>query len=190
MMDHIVFDTESKFLADEVGGWDNVHKMGLSCAVVYEYRSDRLRIYGPDDLPALRARLLKAERVTSFNGERFDFPLVFELPGRRMPVEMVGKSDDIMRRVAVARNVNPDSPYVHKGWGLNSVAVGTLQRGKIDTGTHAPALFKEGKWGQLINYCADDTALTRDLGAFIDKFGYAMNEKYDRVMLPEWRKTA
>lgn len=184
MIDHIVFDTESKFLADEVGGWDNVHKMGLSCAVVYEYRSDRVRIYGPDDIEALRNRLLHADRITSFNGDKFDYSLVFELPNRQMPKELVPKSDDLMRRVCVARNVNP--AQAHRGWGLDSVARGTINRGKIDSGTHAPALFKEGKWGQLVNYCADDTMLTRDLGAFIDKYGYAMNEKFDRVVVKPW----
>lgn len=188
MIDHVCFDTESQFLADEVGGWGNVHKMKLSCAVLYEYKSDRFRIYGPEDLEALRHRLLRADRITGYNSEKFDFPLVFELPNRQMPKELIGKSDDLLRRICIARNTNPD--YAHKGWGLNSVCVGTIGRGKIDSGTHAPALFKEGKMGQLINYCADDTALTRDLVAFIDKYGYAMNEKYDRVTLPAWHGSA
>src|ERR1051326_1169448 len=104
-----------------------------------------------------------------------------------MPKELVGKSDDLLRRICVARNVNPD--YAHRGWGLNSVATGTLQRGKIDSGTHAPQLYREGKWGQLINYCCDDVALTRDLVNFVDRYGYALNEKHDRVVLPAWTAT-
>lgn len=188
MLDHVVVDCESQYLADEVPGkWDSVHLMKVACAVVFEYKTDRFRIYGPDDVEALKARLLKAERITTYNGLRFDFPLIWELPGRQSPKEMLLKSDDLQRSIAIARNMNPDSPYVHKGFGLDSVARGTLQRGKIDCGTHAPALFKEGKWGQLVNYCCDDVALTRDLCDFVDRFGYVMNEKFDRVVLPPWR---
>lgn len=189
VIDHIVLDCESKKLADEVPGkWDSVHLMGMSCTVVYEFRSDRFRIYGDTDLEALKQRLLKADRITSFNGEKFDFPLIFELDGRRMPKELVGKSDDLLRRICVARNANPD--FAHRGWSLNSTATGTIGKGKIDCGTHAPQLYREGKWGQLINYCADDVALTRDLCIFVDKYGYAMNEKYDRVNLTPWRGLA
>jgi DEAD/DEAH box helicase domain-containing protein len=189
MLDHVIVDLESQKLADELPGkWNDVHLMGVSCAVVYEYSTDRFRLYGPDDLEALKARLLKADRITSYNGERFDFPCLWALPNRQMPKELVGKSDDLLRRIAVARNVNPD--FAHKGWGLDSVARGTIGRGKIDCGTHAPALFKEGKWGQLFNYCCDDVALTRDLSAFTDKYGYAINEKKDLVVLQPWRPRA
>ena len=40
---------------------------------------------------------------------------------------------------------------------------------------------------RVINYCIDDVALERDLAAFVDKFGYVINETGEIVnIVPEW----
>ncbi len=36
----LVFDLETKRLADEVGGWDHIDKMGLSAGVTYHVEED------------------------------------------------------------------------------------------------------------------------------------------------------
>ena len=56
-MDHVVVDVEIAKTIEEVGGWDHTDKMGVSCAVVYEYEGDRYRVYGPtaEDLRATPA---------------------------------------------------------------------------------------------------------------------------------------
>lgn len=131
-MDHVVVDVE---IQKTVNGppdnytWDDTDKLGVAVAVVYEYTSDRFRIFGPQDVNALRERLLKADRVTTFNGWKFDFPVIWALRGRERVMPLVKKSDDILRRIwqAVGADVDGWGP-LNKGWSLDNVALGTLKR--------------------------------------------------------------
>ena len=54
-MDHIVVDVEIQRTIEETpGGWDATDRLGVAVACVWEYRTARMRVYGPDDLAALR----------------------------------------------------------------------------------------------------------------------------------------
>lgn len=198
MEDHIVFDVEIQKTIEELPhGWDSTHLMGVACACVWEYRTQRLRLYGPDDVDALRSRLLKADRITSFNGWRFDVPVIWRIAksqwkdNREAHVLAVSsslrsKTDDILERIWIALGLDPDSfnKHTHLGWGLDVVARGTLGVGKIGYGGDAPKWYQEGQWARVANYCADDVCLTRDLSDFIDRFGYIINgNTNEKVML-------
>lgn len=55
MIDHIVVDVEiQKTIEETPGGWDATDQLGVSVGVVYEFKSDRFRIYGPDEFSAIR----------------------------------------------------------------------------------------------------------------------------------------
>lgn len=184
MTDHVVVDVEiQKTIEETPGGWDATDKLGVACAVVYEFTTDRFRVYGPEDVPALRERLLKADRVTGYNVEKFDFPVIWGLPGRERVHELKPKTNDLLLRIWRSLGLSDDTfSDAHKGWGLDVVAKGTLGAGKIGYGGDAPKWFQAGQWGKLVNYCADDVALERDLAAFIDRFGYVINGKTGRVL--------
>src|SRR4029077_8166594 len=76
----------------------------------------------------------------------------------------------------------------HAGWKLDAVVKHTLMSpGKIGHGAEAPKWFQEGEWGRVANYCCDDTCLERDLGIFIDKYGYVMNsDGMGPLKIPAW----
>lgn len=176
----IVLDCESKLLAAQVPGkWNSIHLMGLACAVVYDFDTERFTCYDHTQREALCARLLAADKIVSFNGDRFDYPLVFELVMRAPPTEIVPKSVDLYRLMCVGANRNPALPQ--KGFGLGATAQRTIGRTKIDTGTHAPQLYAEGKWGELFTYCMDDVALTRDLYLHVRKHGYVVGPKGEQI---------
>lgn len=183
MNDHVVVDVEIAKTIEEVGGWRHTELMGVACAVVYEYLTDRFRVYGPDDVALLQVRLLEAERITGFNSFRFDFPVIWRLPGRQRVEELRPKSNDLLQRIWMSLGLDPEQfSNAHKGWGLDVVAKGTLCAGKTGHGAEAPIMFQEGRWAKLVEYCMDDVRLTRDLSDFIDRYGYVVNGKTNQVL--------
>jgi hypothetical protein len=192
-MDHVIFDCEIKREVKDVpGGWDNPGAMGVSVAVVYEYLTDRYRIYGDtqDELKRLQDRLCIADRIGGFNIRRFDIPLVFEATeGRdfRHP-EIDGKIDDMLERIWRAKGYDPDrySQETHGGWGLDNIASATLGANKIGYGGDAPKWYKNGEWYRVVNYCCDDVALERQLSEFVERYGYCLSAKKGRVDVPPY----
>ena len=183
MMDHIVVDVEIARTIEQVGGWGATDQMGVACAVVYEFANDRYRVYGPTDVEMLKERLLAAGRVTTFNGWKFDFPVIWGLPGRERVEDMRWKSDDLLGRIWLAQGLDPESfGPKHAGWGLDNVARGTLNAGKIGNGADAPKWFQAGEWAKLVSYCADDVTLTRNLCSFMDKYGFVVRDAPRQVL--------
>lgn len=213
MIDHIVVDVEIQKTIEELpNGWDDTHLMGVSCACVWEYQGQRMRIYGPEDVTLLQARLLQADRVSGYNIWAFDFPVIWgyskiewqhpeELGPRHfagdevrhleeIKLSLFSKTNDLLRRIwQEGLGLDPDkfNKNTHANWGLDVVSRGTLNGlGKIGYGGDAPRWFQEGDWARVANYCADDVALERDLTDFIDRFGYVVNGKTKQIVfLPE-----
>lgn len=198
-MDHIVIDVEiQKTIEETPGGWDATDKLGVACACVWEYADQRMRIYGPDDVEALRARLLRAGCISGFNIWRFDFPVIWGISRQAwdagageialLKADLLPCTNDLLRRIwEQGLSLNPDrfDKRTHGGWGLDAVARGTLglNVGKIGYGGDAPKWFQAGQWARVANYCADDVALERDLTDFVDRHGYVVNGMTGRVVL-------
>lgn len=200
MIDSICVDVEIQKNIEELPhGWADLHLMGVSVAAVWEDLSQRFKLYGPDDVEALRERILRADRVTTYNGNTFDFPVIFSCsreiwsnPGLdtergdtlyAAKVRLLDTSNDLLRRIWQALGKR------EKGWKLGDVTKHTLGRGKIGEGADAPKLFQEGKWAKLIEYNLDDVCLTRDIGKFIDEHGYVLGPN-GRLDLSPWRAGA
>jgi hypothetical protein len=190
-MDHIVIDVEiQKTIEETPGGWSATDRLGVAVAVVYEYISNRFRIYGdqPDDLHALQQRLLRADKISGFNIYKFDYNVIFKFPGASRVTHLLPKTNDILRRIWLAKGLNPDSfGGGHKGWGLDNVVKGTLPGapGKIANGAIAPVWYKAGEWGKVANYCLDDVSLERDLVDFVDKNGYVIRgDTGEKLVIP------
>lgn len=185
-LDHIVVDVEiQKTIEETPGGWDSTEKLGVSVAVVYEFLSDRFRVYGhtPEELIALRERLLRADRISGYNIWRFDFPVIWQIPGRQRVEVLQEKTNDLLIRIWKSLGLDENNfSEAPKGWGLDVVAKGTLGVGKIAHGSLAPKWFQEGKWGQLVDYCIDDVTLERDLALFIDRYGFIVNGRTNEVV--------
>lgn len=191
-MDHIILDTEIRErIEDTPGGFDATDKLGLAVACVWEEQAQRMRVYGEEDIVALRERIVAADMITTFNGERFDFPLIWQVSKAEWQSDkcashraiLHAKSNDLLVRIWMALGLDPDVYVVqtHGGWSLDVVARATLGRGKIGNGVQAPRDFQAGHWARVTNYCQDDVMLTWELGKFIDWYGYVIG-KNDRVV--------
>ncbi len=199
-MDHVVVDGEIARTVEEVGGWDNTNLMGGAVACLWEEKTGRVRVYGPDDAPALRERLLDADRISGFNIWKFDFPVIWSVPApawlagdeRHVSPQLIAallpKTDDILRRIWLALGLNPDKfyPKTHGGYPLERVARSTLGVGKIGNGADAPKWYQAGLVQKVVNYCADDVAIERDLATFIDRYGYVLRDG-DRIDIAPWQ---
>jgi hypothetical protein len=175
MSDHIILDIETKTLLEG----KKLTEMEVSCAVVYNVNDHKYSVYGDTkgELKDLRSRIDLASRVTTWGGEKFDLPIIYN----KLSFEETGisrfKSDDLRRRVYLSQQLDPMQydPNKHGGWSLDKVSKETLGvEGKSGNGKGAPALYTQGLWGRLIDYCIQDVKLTRDLVWFADKYGYLL----------------
>lgn len=180
MNDHVVVDVEIKRTIEETpGGWDATDKLGVACAVVYEFKSDRFLVYGDteEELLALRARLNAADKISGFNIWKFDFPVIFGLPGRERVESLRSKTNDILRRTWRDKGLDPDSfSKSHGGYKLDDIAMRLFGRGKVANGAEAPQMYQRGEWGKLVNYCIDDVKLERDLTMFVSRYGFLIGK--------------
>lgn len=197
-MDHVVVDVEIAHTIDETpGGWDATDKLGVAVACLWEYQTARMRVYGPDDVPALRGRLLRADRISGYNIWNFDFPVVwgigkpewistkrdpnpdhFQPKATELKDVLRPKTNDLLRRIWVALGLDPDN-FVGKTHGsckLDDIAGATVGARKIGNGADAPKWFQAGLVQKVANYCADDVAIERDLADFVDRYGYVIHD--------------
>ena len=196
-MDHVVVDVEIEKTIEELpNGWDDTHLMGISVACVYEYQSDRFRFYGTTDREDLKNRLMLADRVTGFNTWNFDFPVIWgysksqwiaavDIDVRDTKELLKPRSNDLLRRIWIAKDLDPDNfdPKTHGGVGLEAVTMQTLGVGKIGHGAEAPRQWARGEVLPVVTYCCDDVALERDLSDFIDRYKYVLTPQ-GRLPMP------
>lgn len=168
-MRHIVIDIESQHLANdpEIGGWKNLHMVGVACAVVYQFWSKRFRIYGdsPTDLAMLKHELEVADRISGFNIARFDLPVIYQTPkGQPLPTD--GKVDDLQDRIIYGLGGHPVTDAMRHGkYNLDLICRSTLGVGKIAEGIAAPEMWRSKRFAELHNYCLtpDPLLLGQDL---------------------------
>ena len=187
ILDHIVVDVEIQNPIESLpNGWDDTDKMGIACAVVYEFIEDRFRVYGPDDITALQERLMKADKISGYNIWKFDYQVIFQQPGHVRIQELRSKTNDLL--VNIWRNLGLRTDMftgAHKGWTLDNVCKATLGRGKIGNGAEAPQWYQAGLIHKVINYCIDDVALERDLAIHMDEHKFVLHPTKMKVDLTQ-----
>jgi DEAD/DEAH box helicase domain-containing protein len=188
-LDWIVVDVEiQKTIEETPGGWEATDKLGVACAVIYEFNRDNYRVYGPNDIEALRQRINTADRISGFNIWKFDYPVIWGLPGRERLPELLPKTDDLLRRIWLAQGLDPEVfSKQHGGWSLDVVAGSTIGQNKTGYGGDAPKWFQQGNWPRLVDYCINDVKVERDLAVFVDRFGYVLRQG-QRLAIAPWER--
>jgi len=62
--------------AEEVGGWQHKHLLGLGVAVTYDTQEERYHVYTAETVAALLASLRAADLVIGFNTHDFDYQVL------------------------------------------------------------------------------------------------------------------
>ncbi len=172
-----VFDIETQRSAREVGGWHRADRMGISCVVLYDSAQNCYLTYLEDQVPAFIQALQKLELVVGFNNKRFDNRV------------LAGYSDFDFSSLPTLDMLEE----VHKTLGyrlsLDNLAGVTLGTKKSADGLQALTWWKQGKIDEIVEYCRQDVALTRDLYRFGRQNGYLLfhNKAQQTVRLPvDW----
>lgn len=168
-MDIVYFDLETQRTANDVGGWDKKHEMGMSLGVTYSSRDNCYEIFGEDRAEHLVKRLQRADLVVGFNHIRFDYDVLMAYTILDLRENLV--SLDLLQEVERIAG--------HR-LKLEDIAQATLGVGKTADGLDAIRWWREGKILEIAKYCCFDVKVTRlvhEYGAankkifFNDRFG-------------------
>jgi DEAD/DEAH box helicase domain-containing protein len=154
MKNVIYFDLETQYLADEVGGWGNIPKMGLAAAVTYSTAHASFSHYAEEDAGALVSELQSADLVVGFNVVRFDYQVL--QPYTEVPLQSL-PTVDMLQHIQQALGFRLS---------LDAIAVATLGTTKSANGIQAVQWYRQGEMDKVFAYCQRDVEVTRDVHEF------------------------
>jgi DEAD/DEAH box helicase domain-containing protein len=159
----LVFDLETKYLAQEIGGWSQIRRMGMSVGVTYSVEDCGFRVYLEEEAEALVRSLLGAHLVIGYNILRFDYEVLhgYTFHDLREDVPTL----DLMVVLAQILGFRPK---------LQDLAVATLGVSKLGDGLDAVRWYREGNMRDLIAYCQQDVQVTHDLYNFGAQNGFVL----------------
>ena len=150
----VFFDIETQNTFQEVGG-RYPERLLISVAVTYDSRDQSFNHYFENDAEQLALDLSHADLVVGYNSIGFDY-LVLQKYTQEVTLVKLPSVDmmlDIQERLG----------YRLK---LDSIASATLNVGKSADGLQAVRWWNEGKVEEILAYCEQDVAVTRDVYLF------------------------
>ena len=161
----LVFDIETQKEFAEVGGYRNVHLLGVAVAGVFNYADNTLRAYTEAEMPELEKVMAAASLIIGFNTKHFDYHV---LQPYFKNLDLLGASTlDLMENIEGVLGFRVS---------LDSLAKNTLGAQKTSHGLEALKWFREGKIEEVKNYCLQDVKLTRELYEYGLNHGSVMFE--------------
>ena len=155
-----VLDIETRYSADEVGGWNRADRMGVSIACLYDSDDDAMHDFEQDSMDDLVAHLQQFDLVIGFNHVKFDYAVL----GGLHPFNFRS-----LPNLDLLIEVNNRLGYRVK---LDNIAQATLDVGKSADGLMALKWWKEGRLDLITEYCRQDVAVTRDVYLFGREHGH------------------
>lgn len=162
-MDIVYFDLETQRTANDVGGWDKKHEMGMSVGVTYSTTEGKYEIFPESRVQDLIARLRRADLVVGYNILRFDYEVLMAYTILSLP--------DELRTLDLLIDIEKSVGHRLK---LDDVAIGTLGVGKVAEGLDAIRWWREGKVMEIAEYCCFDVKVTK----LVHEYGVAHNELF------------
>jgi len=149
MKNIVYFDLETQKSADEVGGWNNIRDMRMSCGVTFSTQRGTYKIYGEKHVDELISELLRADLVVGFNNLRFDYEVLH------------GYSVVDLRQVPTLDMLLELQKAINHRLSLDAVAHSTLGVEKTAEGMQAIHWFREGRMLEIAEYCCYDVKITK-----------------------------
>ena len=162
--DIVYFDLETQRTANDVGGWGNKHKMGVSVAVTYSTKTGAYRVFTEEEMTDLIGQLVRADVVVGFNHVGFDYEVLMGYS--------IFDFRDQLRSLDLLIELEKKLGHRLK---LDAVASATLDCGKTGDGLDAIRWWQESmaaqqkgdlvlrgeKIADIAKYCAYDVKVTK-----------------------------
>jgi DEAD/DEAH box helicase domain-containing protein len=147
----LVLDLETKRGATDVGGWGNIHLMGLAVAVAWDSHTGQYRSYYEDQAADLLRDMAEADVVVGFNLLGFDYRVLSAYDdGSLDEVNTFDMLQDVRRRLGFRLS-------------LAHLAGETIGSSKSADGLQSLQWVKEGRMDLVEEYCRRDVEVTKDL---------------------------
>lgn len=150
----IVFDVETKYSSDEVGGFKNAYSMGISVAVAYDFSKDAYSVFLEKEIGSFIEMLEHAKIIIGFNIINFDLKVLSGY--QNLNLEYISKLDIF----------SDIKTITGRRFSLEKLANATLATKKMGNGLLALKWYNEGKIDLIIEYCKKDVEITKDLLLF------------------------
>jgi DEAD/DEAH box helicase domain-containing protein len=176
--DIVYFDLETQRTANDAGGWDKKHAMGMSIGVTYSTRRGEYRVYTEKRVNELIDQLLRADLVVGFNVINFDYEVLMGYTISDLP--HLCRTLDLMADI--------EKTLGHR-LGLDAVATATLGVGKTGDGLDAIRWWRESRLLEIAEYCCFDvkcTKLVHEYGVQHKKLFFNDRFQQRRSVAVEW----
>lgn len=170
----VIYDLEIKRTIEEAGGWGAHDKMGISVLCAYDFREMRMRIFLDDNIQEFVDRVNSPGTLLSgFNIIDFDNKVV-RASGYGLKPDDQLLIYDMLQESRMGALGKPRANV--GGFKLDDHLRVMGLSVKTANGAMAPIWYKEGKMGQLIDYCCSDATVECALFARIWQYGHLSNE--------------
>ena len=150
----VFFDIETQNTFQEVGG-RYPERLRISVAVTFDTRDALFHHYYESDAEQLALDLSTADLVVGYNSYGFDYPVLQRYTQKVVLAELpsVDMMLELQKRLGFRLK-------------LDTIASATLKVGKSADGLQAVEWWREGKVDEIMSYCEQDVAVTRDVYLF------------------------
>ena len=160
-MDIVYFDLETQRTANDVGGWGNKDKMGMSIGCTFSTKTGCYHIYPESQVQELIDQLRRADLVVGFNHIGFDYGVLMGYTVLELNEQLL--SFDLM--------LDLEKKLGHR-LKLDAVASATLGTGKTADGLDAIRWWQQGKLAEIAEYCCYDVKVTMRVHEYGMKNGH------------------
>jgi uncharacterized protein YprB with RNaseH-like and TPR domain len=157
------------------GGWNDARtgEAGVACVCLWDSSTDRYHVYDEFTIAKCIDHLNSADLIVSFNGKGFDVPALEGFTGTEIYADHYDILEECWKSIGKRQ----------KGYRLGELAPRTLGLEKSNTGEHAPVLFRQQRFGELVDYCINDVHLTRKLFEHIMVTGEVIDPDGEPLLL-------
>jgi len=184
-------------------GWRDYRLLGISIGCYYDYADDRYHYFDRRTLEATIHTFTKRQALmASFNGKQFDFPLMAEVFEHWVDHLSTADSGEALHKVScyqlkhdflrLAENsydildeiwkIDPANKF-QKGNSLGAIAPLNGYGEKEMHGAHAPDVWRQGRYAEVVEYCTGDVWKTKKLFEQVCR-GEAIKRPAGAVLLP------
>ncbi len=162
----VVYDLEIKKPIEECSkGWNSHDEMGISVGCAFDYRSNRYRVFMDDNIKELVDRLNEPGTVVvAFNHIGFDNVLL-----RQSGLPLNDDANLLNFDMLVESRKAAGAGGFVKGFKLDDHLRVLGLPMKTANGALAPIMYREGKIGELVDYCLNDVTQEKALFEHIVK---------------------